>query len=146
MERKISNDELTEFIIQEHSDDYKFVELQRKIVQLILGSPKYKKDWTERYKEFLRESKKQGDKFKIIIKWGEALLGMYYINSSIEDISTSNLEDVLNQTSTYTFETLAEANAFSRGVIEAEGWNEWEEIEQEDLNLIKKEIEKRKQK
>lgn len=60
MERKISNDELTEFIVREHShDDYKFVELQRKIVQLILGSPKYKKDWTERYKEFLRESKRK---------------------------------------------------------------------------------------
>ena len=56
MEKKISDKELMEFIIDEHSSDsYSFLELQKKVAKLIIESPAYKKDWMERYKEFLKE-------------------------------------------------------------------------------------------
>jgi len=55
-DKKISDEELTEFIIDEHSSDaYNFIQLQKKIVRLILDSPEYKKDWIARYNNFLDE-------------------------------------------------------------------------------------------
>lgn len=55
-DRKISDEELAGFIIDEFSSDaYNFIQLQRKIVRLILESPEYKKDWLARYNNFLDE-------------------------------------------------------------------------------------------